>query len=342
MAQLDAGQIVERNYLIDNAKITLIFFVVLGHCLELTHNSPMLHTLYLVLYCFHMPMFVLISGMLAKTEISRQEIFRQVSSLLVPLLVFEVLYEVVEVVRFGKLSHYLLNLQPYWLLWFLWGLFFWKLLLPIISCFRFPVIFSLVIAVAAGYSTQIGYFLGLSRTLTFLPFFVLGHALKPVFFQRLQKYHWLFFATIILLAVAILGYFNNIDVRWFYGSLSYAALGVDQWYAGCIRLCIYAFSFVMGVAVISLLPNKPLKITAYGERTLYVYIWHGFFILFIKAIGLVDAVSTLGEFGTLIILLLLSMLITIVPASKMLGSITDKVLFLPVRKALLENSRKYD
>nr|WP_143341534.1 acyltransferase family protein [Crenothrix polyspora] len=327
----------ERHYLIDNAKIALMFFVVFGHCLELTHNNPMLHSLYLLIYSFHIPMFVLISGMLAKADISSEDLFKQISSLLIPLLVFEVLYEVLEITRFGRLSHYSLNLQPYWLLWFLWSLFLWKLLLSITSCFRFPVIFSLLIAVAAGYSTQIGYFLGLSRTLTFFPFFVLGYTLKPVFFQHLQKYHWLFFAAIILLAAALLNYFNDIDARWFYGSLSYSALGVEQWYAGFIRLFIYGFSFLVGIAVIALLPNKQLKISAYGERTLYIYMWHGFFIILIKAIGLVDAVGILGSWSTLAVLLLLSMLITIVLASKQLSPITEKALFVPVRKILLED-----
>ncbi|WP_394752583.1 acyltransferase family protein [Crenothrix sp.] len=326
----------QRHYLIDNAKITLMFLVVFGHCLELTHNSTILHNLYLLIYSFHIPMFVLISGMLAKADISSKDLFKQVSSLLIPLLIFELMYEVLEVARFGSLSHYSLNLQPYWLLWFLWSLFIWKLGLPIISWFRFPVILSLIIAVAAGYSTQIGYFLGLSRTLTFFPFFVLGYTLKPVFFQHLQKYHWLFFTAIILLAGALLNYFNNIDARWFYGSLSYSALGVEQWYAGFIRLFMYGFSFLVGIAVIALIPNTALKISGYGERTLYVYMWHGFFILSIKAIGLVDTISILGPWTTLLILLLLSVLITTALASKLLSSITEKLLFVPVRKIFLK------
>jgi fucose 4-O-acetylase-like acetyltransferase len=150
----------ERNYLLDNAKITLIFLVVFGHSLELVTNSPVLKTVYLLIYSFHIPMFVLISGMLTKTELTKKVLFGQVSSLLIPLLVFEVLYELLEFARYDTLSHYTLNLQPYWMLWFLWSLFFWKLLLPVLCCFRFPVIISLIIGVGAGYCSQTGYYLG--------------------------------------------------------------------------------------------------------------------------------------------------------------------------------------
>ncbi len=327
----------ERNYLLDNAKITLMFLVVFGHCLELINNSPIVQTLYLVIYCFHIPLFVLISGMLANTDITKKDLFRQVSSLLIPLLIFEVLYELLEFVRYGSLSHYTLNLQPYWLLWFLWSLFFWKLLLPVVCCFRFPVVISIIIAVVTGYCPQTGYYLGLSRTLTFFPFFVLGHSLTPVFFQRLQNYHRVFFIVPVLLAFILFGYyFNDMPSRWFYGSLSYPALGVDEWYAGCIRLCIYVLSFLVGISVITLLPNKPLKITSYGERSLYIYIWHGFFIKLISAMGLIELLSVLGIFGTLIVLLLLSVVITIILASKIVSLMTDKLFFMPVRKILLE------
>lgn len=327
----------ERNYLLDNAKITLMFLVVFGHSLELINNNPLCQTLYLVIYAFHIPMFVLISGMLAKSVSTQKDLFKQVSTVLIPLLVFEVLYELLELARYGELSHYTRNLQPYWLLWFLWSLFFWKLLLPVISCFKFPVLISIIIAITAGYCTETGYYLGLSRTLTFLPFFVLGHTLSPVFFQRVQKIPRLFFIIPVVLTFILFSYYSSdIRVQWFYGSVSYTALGVDQWYAGFIRLGIYGISLLLGVSVIALLPNKLLKITVYGERSLYIYIWHGFFIKLIGAIGLIEVMNLLGVFGTLIILLLLSAVIAFILSAKIIATMTDKLLFMPARKILLK------
>lgn len=323
----------ERNYLLDNAKILLMFLVVFGHCLELVNNSPLLKTLYLIIYSFHIPMFVLISGMLSKSHSTQQDLTKHVASLLIPLLIFEVLYELVELARYATLSHYTLNLQPYWLLWFLWSLFFWKLLLPVVYCFRFPVIISIMIAVVAGYCPDTGYYLGLSRTLSFFPFFVLGHTLSPVFFQRLQNNHRSLFFSIVLLAFILFWYCNPLSVEWFYGSRSYAALGFNEWYAGFIRLLIYGISFLFGISIIALLPNRVLAITAYGERSLYIYIWHGFIIKIISALHLINNLEPLSAF---IVLLLLSVIITRILAIQLIATLTDKLLFIPVRKILLK------
>ena len=52
-----------RNPLIDNVKFIMIFFVVLGHLIEplLSHNST-LSILFKIIYSFHMPVFIIISG----------------------------------------------------------------------------------------------------------------------------------------------------------------------------------------------------------------------------------------------------------------------------------------
>ena len=52
-----------REYKFDNLKILLILLVVLGHIIEPFYK---LNTLYLIIYAFHMPVFVYISGYFAK------------------------------------------------------------------------------------------------------------------------------------------------------------------------------------------------------------------------------------------------------------------------------------
>ncbi|CAG1772201.1 hypothetical protein BAC3_02409 [uncultured bacterium] len=325
----------ERNYLLDNAKIILMFLVVFGHELELTSNSLLLQTLYLFIYSFHIPMFVLISGMLSKAELSSKDIQKNIVSLLIPLLVLTVFYEAVEYIRYGEFSHYTKNLQPYWLLWFLLSLFFWKLLLPIIQCFKYPVLLSILIGILAGYVEQTGYYLSLSRTFTFLPFFILGYQLKPAFFLRLQTYHKALFIIVLILAITVFSYFHDIPSRWFYGSLSYTALNMNEWTAGFIRLGIYGVSFIIGCSVIALLPNRTLKITVYGERSLYIYIWHGFFIKLIGALGFITWLNNKNDIATLFALLLLAALITFMLASEKLASMTNKLLFTPIKNHLL-------
>jgi fucose 4-O-acetylase-like acetyltransferase len=56
-----------RDVFIDNVKGVLIFLVVLGHVIGIyTHENFGLFMLWICVYCFHMPLFVYISGVLSK------------------------------------------------------------------------------------------------------------------------------------------------------------------------------------------------------------------------------------------------------------------------------------
>ena len=57
----------DRDYFFDNARAILIFLVVLGHLLQpYTSEDKFLQALYLLIYSFHMPTFLFISGYFAK------------------------------------------------------------------------------------------------------------------------------------------------------------------------------------------------------------------------------------------------------------------------------------
>lgn len=57
----------ERDYFFDNARAILILLVVFGHMLQpYTSGDKYLSALYLVIYSFHMPTFLFISGYFAK------------------------------------------------------------------------------------------------------------------------------------------------------------------------------------------------------------------------------------------------------------------------------------
>ncbi|WP_368917457.1 acyltransferase family protein, partial [Staphylococcus haemolyticus] len=57
----------KRDYFFDNARAILIFLVVFGHMIQpYTSESKYLSALYLLIYSFHMPSFLFISGYFAK------------------------------------------------------------------------------------------------------------------------------------------------------------------------------------------------------------------------------------------------------------------------------------
>ena len=47
----------------------MVFLVVYGHMIELLiHKSPIIKIIYLAIYSFHMPAFVIVSGMLTRAD----------------------------------------------------------------------------------------------------------------------------------------------------------------------------------------------------------------------------------------------------------------------------------
>ncbi|MFZ7944441.1 acyltransferase family protein, partial [Neobacillus sp. 19] len=57
----------KRSKYFDNAKFILIFLVVFGHLISpLKERDRILFTLYTVIFLFHMPAFIFISGYFAK------------------------------------------------------------------------------------------------------------------------------------------------------------------------------------------------------------------------------------------------------------------------------------
>jgi fucose 4-O-acetylase-like acetyltransferase len=96
-----------RNSALDQMKGVLIFLVVFGHLIELYfHHDSVLRPLWIAIYTMHMPMFILISGMVSKAELNSRQSIQLVKNVLAPLLAFELIYETTEYLLTGKTSVY--------------------------------------------------------------------------------------------------------------------------------------------------------------------------------------------------------------------------------------------
>ena len=56
-----------RDSYFDNLKTILIFLVVLGHFTNLNNSVPLMGAINNVIYSFHMPIFIFISGYFSKS-----------------------------------------------------------------------------------------------------------------------------------------------------------------------------------------------------------------------------------------------------------------------------------
>lgn len=274
----------ERNPYFDNAKLILIFLVVLGHVIEqVSINNPVVHAFYLTIYAFHMPAFAVISGYFSKH--SQASLLRKVSRYFVLYVVFEFLFWPF----FGGTPF----IYPHWMLWYILSLVWWELLSVVIRKRKLSVVIALFIAVVLGY-TENANILGVTKMLVFFPFFTLGYHLNTEVYKRAVPQELKVIAATIFAVAIVLLYFFPIDIRWFYLDINYTSLGHPEWYAGIYRLGIYALASILCLCLFVLTPRKELRLTSAGANSMNVYLLHGFFIAVLNKMSLTTLPALIG------------------------------------------------
>jgi fucose 4-O-acetylase-like acetyltransferase len=233
-----------------------------------------------------MPAFVLISGAVSKSTLTRHRVFALATGLLLPYLIFQTLYPAWDAWLFHTGDWSQGYLTPYWLLWYLPSLACWRLLLPLFARLKFALPLAVAIALAAGLAPWIGYPLSLSRTLVFFPLFLLGHRLGG---QRLQQLGDSVVRKGVALVVLIAAAFGawllrDLDPQWLYASVGYDALDIAAPAGSGMRLALLAASSACALSVLTLLPRRSHGSTA-GRRSLDAYLLHGFLVRAAVAAG---------------------------------------------------------
>ncbi|NYE20804.1 acyltransferase family protein [Microbacterium immunditiarum] len=272
----------------DNARFACITLVVLGHALQrLTYDSDIALGLYFVIYAFHMPAFALISGYFSRSDSpNRRQMARVITDILVPYVIFEALWTLTKWLVEGQANPNLT--QPSWTLWFLLALGIFRLVLPYLALLRWPLAWTIVISIGAGYLPNIDSTLSLSRTMGLLPFFTLGWWLREhdvVDRLRLldRRPWWVFAGAVGAFAVAgWVAWFFIDDWRemnlggWLFYDENYSSIGGTQWWAGGVRLALIAIALVLVTAFLALVPRGTHWWTHFGQYTMYVYLLHSF------------------------------------------------------------------
>lgn len=304
----------ERNAYFDNARVLLIFLVVFGHMIQpFIDGSTGLNTLYMWMYTFHMPAFIFLAGFFAKGSGDLKYVLNLVKKLLLPYLIFQIIYSVFYYF-IGKEGWQTSLFNPHWSLWFLFSLFSWHMLLYWFK--KIPAVLGVLIAVQlgliVGYFGEIGHTFSLSRTLVFFPFFLLGYWLTEEHIMWLKQRAFKLISLVIMGIAAIAIYYApDFNSGWLLASKSYGALGSPE-YGGLARMLVYLTSTLMAMSVMAWVPMAKSRLTFIGTRTLYVYLLHGFFIQYFREAELFKVDNIFDLFG----LGLLSALIVLVLSSK--------------------------
>ncbi|MBK3586227.1 acyltransferase family protein [Streptomyces microflavus] len=269
-----------RDHFFDNAKYLAIVLVAIGHAWEPLPSGRLVEAAYTLIYTFHMPVFILIAGYFSRGfELRPDRVWKLITSLLVPYLIFEVLYTVFQ--RLVEDPDYHLSLlSPYWLLWFLPALFFWRLSTPVWQTVRAPVLVALAIAAVATVSPAADGALPVQRTLQFLPFYVLGLRLGPQHFAFVRR-TWVRVVSVPVFVLGLLVAYwlvPRTSTSWFFRKNSTLEMESAEWTGPTATLLLFVAAVVLGACFLAWVPKGHSWMTALGKCTLYGYLLHGFVV----------------------------------------------------------------
>lgn len=275
----------ERVAYLDNARYWVMLLVVIGHSLTQFTDMDSARGVYVWIYAFHMPFFILISGYTARRYMGdARQVRRIVSTLVIPYLIVETSMQLIT-------RHYtgdpdpMMILSPQWLAWFMAALFVWRLTTPIWRALKYPITTSIVISLTVGLF-EIPNVLALPKILGFLPFWVVGLHMNRQVFERLTDLRVRVVSAIVLVTAFVICYVysSGWTTDWLLWKQRYdesplqatAMEGVTQ------RAELLVVGFVLTFAALSLIPKRRSWTTALGGRTFYCYLLHGYVILILN------------------------------------------------------------
>ena len=304
----------QRDAFFDNAKYAAIVLVAVGHAWEpLRDDSRAVTAMYMLVYAFHMPAFIVISGYFSRGFDGRPErLKRLVTGLVVPYVIFETAYTLFTRWTDQEPDRPISLLDPLYLTWFLAALFLWRLTTPLWQRVRAPLPLALALAMLATLSPSIGKDLDLQRTLQFLPYFVLGLLLKPEHFRLVRRRAVRIAAVPVFACAFVVAYWAvpRMTGGWFYHRDSAEALGAPAWYGVVMTPVLFACSLVLVACFLAWVPGRRMWCTVLGAGTLYGYLLHGFVAQGSKFWGWYDPAWIREPVGAVVVTVVAAVVVT--------------------------------
>ncbi|MFP5115162.1 acyltransferase family protein [Bacillaceae bacterium C204] len=323
----------KRSKYFDNAKFILIFLVVFGHLISpLKEQDGILFTLYTFIFLFHMPAFIFISGYFSKGYNKKGYLLKSIKKILLPYFIFQMIYSIYYYLNGQEARIEIDFLQPHWSLWFLLSLFCWNLLLYVFARFRWiGFCFAVCLGIAIGFIDGVGSYLSLSRTFVFFPYFLLGFLLNGDHLKKALRSKFSVPVGLVIILGTFLSFgfsFPDNAVPWLLGDTSYSNMGQEEWSDGLFRGLQYMLTLIVVFGFMTLIPSNPLKVSEIGERTLYVYLFHGFII---KSLEVAVLDKNLIDFtGHYLFLIIFSFIICLILGSYVIKKFTRPLVELRI------------
>ncbi|MFZ4270505.1 acyltransferase family protein [Streptomyces arboris] len=281
-----------RDPYFDNVKYLAIVLVAVAHAWEpVMDGSRATRALYMIVYTFHMPAFILISGYFSRTfDLSAPKVKRLITGVAVPYVLFETAYSLFKRYVDDSPDTSISLVDPLYLTWFLIALFIWRVTTPIWLTLRHPLPVALAIAMLASISPDIGDDLDLQRVFQFLPFFVLGLLMKPEHFQLVRRREVRLLALPLFAGALLFAYWiaPRMQLGWLYRANSAQEMDAPWWSGAVMSLALFGCALALTIGFLAWVPRRHMWFTVLGAGTICGYLLHGFLIKGAVYTGLFD------------------------------------------------------
>ena len=268
-----------RDDRIDSVKFWLIVLVITIHVFKRSVFADSMTCTVIWKYCyiFAMPLFIFISGYFSRKK-DMKDFWPSIWKLLEPLIFYHIIG-----LLFSKSSISVRSLfTPWWVLWYLLSLIYWRLMLQfipdkILRHIKIVLFCTFCISIFAGF-LPFDRFLSLQRTLALMPFFFCGYYMRDINLFLPDKFKPL--CIVFLIAMFAIPIF----VPQHLGDLPHAD-PYSNVYVAVKRLFVFAIAIPMSIAFINVCYNTSW-IAQQGRMSMHYYIFHALIlcgVLFLNA-----------------------------------------------------------
>lgn len=279
----------ERLNNIDNAKGILIILVVFGHILErYTMSNDSVFMLRQMIYLFHMPAFIFLSGLFVKSFVNKDKFdLRKILDFVFLYIFMEIIMYVLKKYLFGYENVQFNPTTESAIPWFLMCMVIWKTITFVLKEIKFEILFpiSILVSVFVGFFDNVNDTFALSRMFVFYPFFLAGYYLDIKKLTEWIKNKYVKALSVLGAAFIFLIVYFKIDyisgyVALLSGRNPYSLLEME-WHGVIARILIMIANVIIITALLVISTNVKSFITYIGANTLQIYFFHEFILMII-------------------------------------------------------------
>lgn len=229
-----------------------------------------------VIYVFHMPFFIFISGYFSKNIKNIEN--KLIKKILIPFFIFNSIYMLsIEDCYYSTFKDKVENFNLFrasYLYWYLISLFMWRVLIKYVVRFKYSIIMLFILSLYVGLINDANRFLSISRTIVFFPFFILGYYTDKNNIEKLRNINkWIsIFILISLISITFILSDKLINIDLFKDAQSYKYSNVKILNGICIRIYQFAVAIGISVSLINLIYSQKCWLTKIGQKTISIYI----------------------------------------------------------------------